>query len=268
MQRQRESTMNQEELFSEQLAELRELAKNNGGAVSVDDVKEAFSEMELDDAQVKLILDYLKENTKIKISGGDFAESEEDAENYNISGEDSKYIAMYLEELKELPPVSDGKKRALFMSAMNGEKQAKEELILALLPQVVDIAKMYAGQGVPMEDLIGEGNVALAMSMDVIEQEETPEDAESMSAGMVMRAMEEMVSEDSLSKDAFEAWAERANEVLDKARELSEELLRKITIEELCSEAGFEKEFVMEVLEITGSGIEYLEIPESPKESE
>ena len=175
---------------------------------------------------------------------------------------------MYLEELKELPPVSDGKKRALFMSAMNGEKQAKEELILALLPQVVDIAKMYAGQGVPMEDLIGEGNVALAMSMDVIEQEETPEDAESMSAGMVMRAMEEMVSEDSLSKDAFEAWAERANEVLDKARELSEELLRKITIEELCSEAGFEKEFVMEVLEITGSGIEYLEIPESPKESE
>ena len=63
--------MNQEELFSEQLAELRELAKNQNGTVSVSDVKEAFSEMELDDAQIKLILDYLKENTRIKgFAGG------------------------------------------------------------------------------------------------------------------------------------------------------------------------------------------------------
>ena len=87
--------------------------------------------------------------------------------------------------------------------------------------------------------------------------------AEEMSAGMVMRAMEELVNEDSLSKDAFEEWADRANEVLEKAKELSEELLRKVTVEELCKEAGFEKEFVMDVLEITGGGIEYLELPEN-----
>jgi len=250
--------MNQEELFSEQLAELRELAKSKNGTVTVSDIRETFSEMELDDAQIKLILDYIKENTKIKV------DSEEDGENdrKELSGEDSKYISLYLKELEELPKISEGKKRALFMSAMNGEKQAKEELILALLPQVVDIAKLYTGQGIPVEDLIGEGNVALAMSMDVIEQEETPEEAEEMSAGMVMRAMEELVNEDSLSKDAFEEWADRANEVLEKAKELSEELLRKVTIEELCKEAGFEKEFVMDVLEITGGGIEYLELPE------
>lgn len=250
--------MNQEELFSEQLAELRELAKSKNGIVTVSDIRETFSEMELDDAQIKLILDYIKENTKIKV------DSEEDRENdrKELSGEDSKYISLYLKELEELPKISEGKKRALFMSAMNGEKQAKEELILALLPQVVDIAKLYTGQGIPVEDLIGEGNVALAMSMDVIEQEETPEEAEEMSASMVMRAMEELVNEDSLSKDAFEEWADRANEVLEKAKELSEELLRKVTIEELCKEAGFEKEFVMDVLEITGDGIEYLELPE------
>ena len=186
----------------------------------------------------------------------------------SITEEDSQYIALYLEELKDLPEVSDGKKRALFMSAMNGEKQAKEELICALLPQVVDLSKLYSGQGVPLEDLIGEGNVALAMSMDVIEQEESPEDAEAMVAGMIMRAMEELVNEDSLSKDAFEEWAERANEVLDKARELSETLLRKITIEELCEEEGFDKEFVLEVLDITGGGIEYLELGNKPEGTE
>ena len=56
-------------------------------------------------------------------------------------------------------------------------------------------------------------------------------------------------------------------EVLDKAKELSEELLRKVTIEELCNEAGFEKDFVMDVLEITGGGIEYLEIPGDNQEN-
>ena len=252
--------MNQEELFSEQLAELRELAKNQNGTVSVSDVKEAFSEMELDDAQIKLILDYLKENTRIKVGN-------EDGEETELSGEDAGYIKLYLEELKALPEVNDGKKRVLFMGAMNGEKPAKEELMTALLPQVVDIARLYAGQGVLLEDLIGEGNVALAMSMDVIEQEETPEEAEEMVAGMIMRAMEELVNDDMLSQDAFEEWAERANEVLDKAKELSEELLRKVTIEELCNEAGFEKDFVMDVLEITGGGIEYLEIPGDNQEN-
>ena len=246
--------MNKEELFSEQLASLRELAKEKNGQVSVEDVKEAFHEMQLDDSQLQMILNYLKENSGLKLEGKEDLE-----ESSEISSGDSKYIAMYLEELKDLPVVSDGKKQALFMSAMNGERIAKEELICALLPQVVDIARLYSGQGVPMEDLIGEGNVALTMAMDVIEQEENPKEAEEMVAAMIMKAMEELVNEDSLSKDAFEEWAERANEVLDKAKELSEELLRKITIDELCAEAGYEKEFVMEVLDITGGGIEYLE---------
>ena len=61
--------MNKEELFSTQLSELKELASLQNGRISIDDVKEAFHEMELDDAQIQLILKYLKENTRIKIDG-------------------------------------------------------------------------------------------------------------------------------------------------------------------------------------------------------
>ena len=248
--------MDQEELFTEELEELRAYAKEKG-EVTMEDVRGVFAHMALDDEQLKLIFAYvLKQITE---TAEDPAETGKIKER-GLSAGDSRYLSLYLKELEGLEKLSDGKKRALFMGAMNGERAAKDALITGLLTQVVDIARLYSGQGIALEDLIGEGNVALAVSMDVIEQEEDPKEAEEMVAGMIMRAMEELVNEDSLSKDAFETWAERANTVLDKARELSEDRMRRITVEELCSEAGFEKEFVREVIDVTGGKIEFLDL--------
>lgn len=47
----------------------------------------------------------------------------------NLSGEDVNFLEMYLTELRELPPVSDGEKRAAMMSALAGDKNAQEKLI-------------------------------------------------------------------------------------------------------------------------------------------
>ncbi|MBR3040803.1 MAG: hypothetical protein IKI20_09190 [Lachnospiraceae bacterium] len=244
--------MNEEEVFREELAKIKEMIQSGEGELSKETVKEVFSRMDLDESQLEMIMEYLKG----KLDGDD----EEGSEEKELASEDSKYLSLYLEEIRGLKTLTDGQKRALFMAAVNGEKPAKEELMEGLLTQVVDIAKMYAGQGVPMEDLIGEGNVALAVSMEVIEQEDDPKEAEEMVAAMIMKAMEELVNEDSLSKDAFEEWAEKANEVLDKAEEMSKELLRKVTISELCNEAGFTEEFVREVINVTGGKIEYLDL--------
>lgn len=243
--------MNREEVFAEELKKLKEYAEEKGGPVTREEVKEVFARMDLDDEQLSLIMNYVEEKLK---------EEEEAEEEPVLDSEDSKYLAMYLEELESLPKLTDGQKRALFMSAMNGDKAAKNELMQGLLTQVADMAKLYANQGVPMEDLIGEGNVALTVSMDVIEQEEDPQEAEEMVAAMIMKAMEEYVNDDTLSKDAFENWAVKANEVLEKAKELSEDLMRKVTIAELCAETGFEEDFVKDVIDITGGKIEFLDL--------
>ena len=244
--------MNEEEVFREELAKIREMIESGEGDLSMDTVKEVFARMDLDEAQLGMILEYLKK----KLS----EEESEPKEEAELKAEDSKYLSMYLEELKGIKPLTDGQKRALFMGAMNGEANAKNDLTEGLLTQVVDIAKMYAGQGVPMEDLIGEGNVALAVSMEVIEQEDDPKEAEEMVAAMIMKAMEELVNEESLSKDAFEECADKSNVVLEIAEELSKELLRKVTIGELCKEAGYTEEFVREVVKVTGGKVEYLDL--------
>ena len=244
--------MNREEVFAEELKKLREYAEEKGAPVTREEVKEVFSRMDLDDEQLSMIMKYVEEKLQ---------EEEEEKENAaSLNDEDSRYLSLYLEEIESLPKLTDGQKRALFTSAMNGEKTAKNDLIQGLLTQVADMAKLYANQGVPMEDLIGEGNVALAVSMDVIEQEEDPNEAEEMVAAMILKAMEELVNEDALSKDAFENWAVKANEVLEKAKELSEDLMRKVTIAELCAETGMEEEFIKDVIEVTGGKIEFLDL--------
>ena len=51
---------------------------------------------------------------------------------------------------------------------MAGDADAKHRMIEIFLPQVAEIAKLYAGQGVFLEDLIGEGNVALTMAAEML----------------------------------------------------------------------------------------------------
>lgn len=81
------------------------------------------------------------------------------------------------------------------MSAMAGDSLAQEKLCTAYLPQVVDVAKLYAGQGVYLEDLIGEGNVAVAMGVKMLGALEKPSEAEGMLGKMMMDAMEDYISE-------------------------------------------------------------------------
>ena len=106
------------------------------------------------------------------------------------------------------------------------------------LPKVVEIAKLYAGQGVFVEDLIGEGNVALSMGVTMLGCLEKKEEAEGMLMKMVMDAMEDFISDSMEETQKDNKVLKKVNQVAEKARELSEELRRKVTVEELCTETG------------------------------
>lgn len=240
-----------QQAFMKCLYELKETASVQGNMVTEEQIHEQFEGIELNDQQYELILEYLK---GAKIGVGETINPED-----YMTGDDKKYLNMYLDELKDLPEISDGKKRALLMAVMAGEKAERNELVYAYLPQVVDIAKLYVGQGVSLEDLIGEGNVALTVLMDMLGSQDNPDEADEMIAQMIMQAMEELIEENVYGKEEFTVWAENANKVLETARELSEELLRKVTIDEVCKEGGFDRDFVLDVLEVTGGKIEYIE---------
>ena len=84
---------------------------------------------------------------------------------------------------------------------MAGETDAQKRLVEIYLPQVIEISKLYTGQGVYIEDLVGEGNLALAQGVTMLGCLEHAREAEGMLMKMVMDAMEELIQEDLTEKD-------------------------------------------------------------------
>lgn len=109
-----------------------------------------------------------------------------------------------------------------------------------------------------MEDLIGEGNVALTVGVAMLGSQENAAQAECVLIKMVMDAMEEMIEQTLMETDTDKKAAERVNKVADKARELAGELHRKVTIEELAKETGMSQKLINDAMRISGYAIEDL----------
>jgi RNA polymerase primary sigma factor len=132
-------------------------------------------------------------------------------------------------------------------------------MINAFLPQVVDIAKLYSGQGALLEDLIGEGNVALATGVEMLGCLEEPDEVDGMLGKMIMDAMEDYIAENTEAKKVDMQIADKVNHISDLAKELAESLQRKITVEELAEETGIDVDEISEAVKLSGNKIEYFE---------
>src|SRR3989441_1707781 len=73
----------------------------------------------------------------------------------------SDSLRLYLREISRISLLTASKEAVLAERAEQGDKEARNQLIEANLRLVVSIAKKYVGQGLSLEDLIGEGNIGL-----------------------------------------------------------------------------------------------------------
>ncbi|MGN0400880.1 MAG: hypothetical protein ACI4HQ_01305 [Acetatifactor sp.] len=237
-----------EVVFAEALEQIRAMAREQGNCVSEEQVRERLAELELEEAQIQLVFDYL---VKHKVGIGEPLDPDE-----YLSEEERDYLQDYLDELAALPTFSQGEIEAISMAAMAGEVQAQQKLIQAYLKDVTEIAKLYTGQGVFLEDLIGEGNVALSMGVGMLGSLEKPSEVQGMLAKMMMDAMEELIQESAHAEKTDRKVADKVNKIADKARELAEELHRKVTPEELVEESGLSLSGILEACRMSGFKIE------------
>lgn len=84
---------------------------------------------------------------------------EDTADLSNLAQSDS--LRLYLREIARIPLLSATREVTLAERAEGGDREARNQLIEANLRLVVSIAKKYVGQGLSLEDLIGEGNIGL-----------------------------------------------------------------------------------------------------------
>lgn len=242
--------MNREIEFGKTLEAVKKKARAQQNFITKSEVEEAFRALSLSDEQMEMVYDYLRQN-KIGV--------DEPADMDSLLQEERCYLDSYLEALGAIPTVTEGEREAITLSAMAGDADAARRLIELMLPEVPQIAKLYTGQGVSLEDLIGEGNVALSLGVTMLGALEHADEAQGMLARMMMDAMEESIAAREADEKSDQKIADKVNKVADAANALQEELRRKVTVEELMEESGLSRKTIEDAVRVSGGKIESIE---------
>ncbi len=240
--------MGREAEFTETLEKIKKKARAGQNFITGAEIEEAFSSLSLTAEQMEMVYAYLREN-KISI------DEPADMDAY-LEEEERNYLDAYLETLKGLPTVTEGEREAITLSAMAGDRDAVEKLTQLMLPEVPQIARLYTGQGVGLEDLIGEGNLALSLGVTMLGALEHANEAQGMLGRMIMDAMEDCIAENAAEGKKDQKIADKVNKVADAANALREELRRAVTVEELMEESGLSRKAIEDAIRISGGKIE------------
>lgn len=77
-----------------------------------------------------------------------------------------KSLKSYLKDIKNIPLLTHKEEKELSRRVKKGDKHARERMIRSNLRLVINIAKKYIHFGIPMSDLIEEGNMGLMKAVE------------------------------------------------------------------------------------------------------
>ncbi len=248
--------------FSENLAALRELAGRQDGSVRVSDVLAAFPGRELSEEEIRLIYVYMEENG---IRLADYEPSEEGVNLFELAAdtlfepeaeEDRRLYEMYMEDLEAVSPISTAEEAALQAQLLSGSAAEKQAAVHRLtegnLRWVVQIARSFENNGIPLSDLIQEGNLALFMAADAYAGEGTVEDHLEKA---IREGIRSFIREQNGQKRIEEKMMTVANRILEEAKAFEAEEERAMTAAELSVKLGIPQSRVEEVLRESAKAI-------------
>lgn len=80
--------------------------------------------------------------------------------------DDENVLSIYLKEINRISLLTREEEDTYARASARGEKWAKDKLVQANLRFVVNVAKKYQNQGLPLSDLISEGNIGLMNAIE------------------------------------------------------------------------------------------------------
>ncbi len=82
------------------------------------------------------------------------------------TADEQSTMGLYLRELRKIPQLDNEEEQACAALAAQGDRQARQRLVQANLRFVIRVAKRYRHCGLPLEDLINEGNIGLIQAAE------------------------------------------------------------------------------------------------------
>lgn len=236
--------------FQEALASLQSRAEEHGGVLTIEETQDYLKDMNFSKEQLGMISAYLT-GKGIHVEGAELSEEEQQP----YTEEEEEFLAQYRKELKAARRQPEDRLALLWQQVQQGEKAARELLAEHYMEKVLAVAEEYAHQGILIQDLVQEGSLGLLMGLSSFEQLENLEPEEHLEREIrksIRQAMEEQNGESSVGEEV----TRKLNRLADSITELTEDLGRQITPDELSVYLEMPLEEIEDLLRIAGDTIE------------
>ena len=157
------------------------------------------------------------------------------------------FYQMYLEELEAVAEAGPEEELSLLERLAAGDVSARERLIEGNLKRVLEYAKEYDGRGLPMGDLVQEGNMALT----ALAMEYESGAFQELLRERVRACIEAALEEQRMEAEIEENVAARVNVLQEVSRVMAKELGREATVEELAAKMKTTEDVIRDIMKVT-----------------
>ena len=170
--------------------------------------------------------------------------------NTNKHSNENTSLSLYLKEIEKVPLLDRDEEYKLAVMAKKGDSYARYRLVEANLRFVVSIAKQYQNRGLPLSDLISEGNIGLLTAMDKFEPEKGYHFI-SYAVWWIRQSILKAIGEKSrMIRLPMNRTADLV-QILQAKTNLEENGYNDASIENIAAECGMTKEQVLEVMQMS-----------------
>ena len=234
--------MDQQTKFKTALAALAASAETKDRKLTKADVKEFLEDMDLGEEQMKLVYAYLA-SKHIHVEGAELPKVEDTP----YSQEEQEFLKQYEKDRKAFRQCAEEEKAGLFAKAADGDVQAKHRLAEHYMNWVLEIQ---------------EGNIGLLIGLDTLGLMEEGLTSEEHLEKEIRHAIRSALDEQEGEKSTGDEITEKLNKMADAISELTEDLGRQVSPDELSLYLDMSLEEIEDLLRIAG---ETIEVADSPK---
>jgi RNA polymerase primary sigma factor len=174
-------------------------------------------------------------------------------------------LKLYVRQIGDGRLLTAAEERELARRKDDGDEEAKQRLIECNLRLVMSITRNYTKAGVPLLDLIQEGNLGLIRAVEKFDYK-LGFKLSTYATWWIRQAITRALADQGRTIRLPVHVAEQVRKVMRSRRQLAQKLNREATIEEIAANAGFTPERVQELLDLVEDPVS-LETPVGDGES-
>jgi RNA polymerase primary sigma factor len=203
------------------------------------------------------------------------AEAESDEEEDGDGEEEAPAVAraeptqdplkLYVRAIGDGPLLTPAEERELARRKDEGDEEAKKKLIESNLRLVMSITRNYTKAGVPLLDLIQEGNLGLIRAVEKFDYK-LGFKLSTYATWWIRQAVTRALADQGRTIRLPVHVADQVRRLMRARRQLAQKLNREPTMEELAKESGFPEKRVQELLDLVEDPVS-LETPVGDGES-